>query len=150
MMKPSLLTTMLSSMIFLGSALAQESNYTGPALASLSYGGTGCPQGSLKFSIPINSTRSVPPSSTDISQSQELTSDRIVVAFEGYAASIGKGVSITQARKNCQININLDYPIGYRYAVAGNSYSGYAALGDGVSAVHKSTYYFSGCESLSP
>jgi len=30
--------------------------------------------------------------------------------------------------------------------VSGNTYSGYASLDAGVSAVHKSIYYFSGCE----
>lgn len=105
MMFPSLLTTMLAAMIFFGSALTQESNYTGPTLISLSYGGTGCPQGSLKFAVPINSTRSMlllPQTYPKV----KLTSDRVVTVFDGYAASIGKGVPITQARKNCQININ--------------------------------------------
>ncbi|KAH7309956.1 hypothetical protein BKA65DRAFT_414345 [Rhexocercosporidium sp. MPI-PUGE-AT-0058] len=114
-------------MIVLGSAFGQGSNNTAPTLKGISYGGTGCPQGSMKFSVPINSTR-------------------FVMAFGGYAASIGPGISIIEGRKNCQINLNLDYPVGYQYAVDGNTYSGYASLGDGVSAVHKSIYYFSGCK----
>ncbi|KAH9208629.1 hypothetical protein DL95DRAFT_264722, partial [Leptodontidium sp. 2 PMI_412] len=96
-------------------------------LKGISYGGTGCTQGSMRFSVPINSTR-------------------FVMAFGGYAASIGPGVSVIESRKNCQININLDYPMGYQYAVDGNTYSGYVSLEEGVSAIHKSIYYFSGYE----
>ncbi|PVH73166.1 hypothetical protein DL98DRAFT_576430, partial [Cadophora sp. DSE1049] len=71
------------------------------------------------------------------------------MAFGGYAASIGEGAPITDSRKNCQINLKLNYPVGYQYAVAGNTYSGYASLDAGVSAIHKSTYYFSGYEQQS-
>ncbi|KAH7378163.1 hypothetical protein BKA64DRAFT_251647 [Cadophora sp. MPI-SDFR-AT-0126] len=121
---------MLASMVVLSSALAQESNFTSPKLEGITYGGSGCPQGSMRFSVPINSTR-------------------YVMAFGGYAASIGDGAPIVDSRKNCQINLKLDYPVGYQYAVAGNTYSGYAKLDSGVTAVHKSIYYFSGYEQQS-
>ncbi|KAG4412900.1 hypothetical protein IFR04_013974 [Cadophora malorum] len=126
----SIVGIMLSSMITLGSVLAQDGNFTSPTLQSITYGGSGCPQGSMKFSVPINSTR-------------------YIVAFGGYAASIGAGAPLAESRKNCQINLKLDYPVGYQYAVAGNTYSGYASLDAGVSAVHKSIYYFSGYEQQS-
>ncbi|KAK0101208.1 hypothetical protein ONS96_006430 [Cadophora gregata f. sp. sojae] len=121
----SLTSIILASMAILGSTLAQKSNFTSPTLQGVSYGGTGCPQGSIRFSVPINSTR-------------------YALAFKGHAASIGDGAPVTEARKNCQINLNLNYPVGYQYAVAGNTYSGYATLDSGVTAVHQSTYYFSG------
>ncbi|KAL2067643.1 hypothetical protein VTL71DRAFT_15739 [Oculimacula yallundae] len=121
----SLPATMLASMIVLGSALAQESNFTTPIVRALSYGGSGCPQGTLRYYIPVNSTR-------------------LLIAFGGYAASMGTGISGTEMRKNCQVNIDLNHPPGLQYAVEGNTYSGYASLEDGVTAVHKSIYYFSG------
>lgn len=64
--------------------------------------------------------------------------------FDQYVASIGPGVSITQTRKNCQINLDLRYPGGFQYSVFNTIYRGYVGLDRGVSATQSATYYFSG------
>jgi hypothetical protein len=69
---------------------------------------------------------------------------RGVAVFNGYTASIGSGISVREGRKNCQINLNIDYPSGTQYSPVSVGYSGYANLDDGVQGLHQTTYYFSG------
>lgn len=94
-------------------------------IVSFVYGGTGCPSNTV---------------------SSILSDDRTIMTliFDQYVAQIGPGVSITENRKNCQLNINLRYPGGFQYSVFSADYRGYAYLDQGVTGVQKSTYYFSG------
>jgi hypothetical protein len=64
--------------------------------------------------------------------------------FDSYVASIGPGVAATENRKNCQLNIDLQYPGGFQYSVFSTQYRGYAALDANVTGTQKSTYYFTG------
>ncbi|KAK3048737.1 hypothetical protein LTR09_009849 [Extremus antarcticus] len=57
---------------------------------------------------------------------------------------MGKGVALTEGRKNCQLNIDLLYPAGFQYSVFSADYRGYVAIDKGVTGIQKSTYYFSG------
>lgn len=68
----------------------------------------------------------------------------MTLIFDSYVASQGKGVLVTENRKNCQLNIDLLYPPGFQYSVFSADYRGYAALDKGVTGTQKSTYYFSG------
>jgi hypothetical protein len=68
----------------------------------------------------------------------------MTLIFDSYVASMGKGVSITQNRKNCQLNIDLLYPSGFQYSVFSADYRGYVSLDKGVNGTQQSTYYFSG------
>lgn len=92
---------------------------------SISYGGTGCPQGSV---------------------GDYISDDRqtFTLIFDSYVASIGPGVPATENRKNCQLNLDLQYPSGFQYSVFTTQFRGYAALDKGVSGLQKATYYFSG------
>lgn len=92
---------------------------------SISYGGTGCPQGSVGSFI-----------SADRST--------FTLIFDSYVASIGPGVAVTENRLNCQLNIDLEYPSGFQYSVLGTEFRGYAGLDAGVTGVQQATYYFSG------
>lgn len=94
-------------------------------IRGVTYGGTGCPQGSV---------------------GTQISSDRTIVTliFDSYVASIGPGVAITESRKNCQLNVDIKYPGGFQYSVLSADYRGYASLQKGVSGSLKSTYYFSG------
>ncbi|EPS41783.1 hypothetical protein H072_4293 [Dactylellina haptotyla CBS 200.50] len=91
----------------------------------ITYGGTGCPQGSVGTYI---------------------SSDRktFTLIFDNYVAAIGAGVSITDSRKNCQLNIDIHYPQGFQYSIFTMDYRGYAYLETGVTATQSATYYFSG------
>jgi len=105
--------------------LAQSLNATGIVVNNITYGGTGCPQGSLSFLYVPSDTRGV-------------------AVFSGYTSSIGTNISLTESRKNCQINLDIEYPDGIQYSPVSISYSGYANLDAGVEGVHNTIYYFSG------
>lgn len=91
----------------------------------VTYGGTGCPQGTVGVAI-----------------SEDRTTMTLI--FDSYVASIGPGIAVTENRKNCQLNIDLLYPTGFQYSVFSADYRGYAALDKGITGTIKSTYYFSG------
>lgn len=92
---------------------------------SISYGGSGCPQGTV---------------------GQHFSDDGTVLTliFDSFIASAGSGVPVTESRKNCQINVNLHIPQGWAFALATVGYRGYVQLPAGVSATQKSIYYFQG------
>ncbi|KAF2010550.1 hypothetical protein BU24DRAFT_427665 [Aaosphaeria arxii CBS 175.79] len=94
-------------------------------IRGVTYGGTGCPQGTM---------------------SSQISADRTTVTliFDSYIASIGPGVAVTEQRKNCQLNVDIQYPGGFQYSILSADYRGYASLQKGVSGTLKSTYYFSG------
>jgi hypothetical protein len=100
-------------------------NPTDVQIESFVYGGTGCPSNTV---------------------SSVLSDDRTIMTliFDQYVAQIGPGVSVTENRKNCQLNIDLRYPGGFQYSVFSADYRGYAYLDPGVTGVQKSIYYFSG------
>jgi hypothetical protein len=92
---------------------------------SISYGGTGCPQGSVGSSFSSNRQ-----SFTEI--------------FDQFIASTGPGVPVTEGRRNCQQNVNVRIPQGFSYSVSTFDYRGYVQLSAGMSAEQKSVYYFQG------
>jgi hypothetical protein len=78
--------------------------------------------------------------------SSQISSDRTIVTliFDSYIASTGPGISVTEQRKNCQLNVDLQYPGGFQYSILSADYRGYAAIQKGITGTLKSTYYFSG------
>jgi len=106
-------------------ASATGPNPTQVYINSITYGGTGCPQGSVGSFISADRTT-------------------FTLIFDSYVASIGPDVAATETRKNCQLNVDLEYPSGFQYSVLSTEYRGYADLDAGVTGVQKATYYFSG------
>jgi len=94
-------------------------------LNSYAYGGTGCPQGSVGAFLSADRTT-------------------FTLIFDSYVASIGPGVSIVDTRKNCQLNLDLEYPSGFQYSVLSTIFRGYVGIDKGVSASQSAVYYFSG------
>jgi len=94
-------------------------------LQSITYGGTGCPQGSV---------------GTSFSDDRKT----FTLIFDSFVASSGPNVPITESRKNCQLNLNIRVPQGFTYAVHTFDYRGYVQLPAGVTAEQKSTYYYQG------
>src|SRR5262245_50167374 len=94
-------------------AYAADPNPAEVYLQSISYGGTGCPQGSV---------------------ANTFSADRkaFTLIFDKFVASSGPGVPITETRKNCQLNINIHVPQGFTYAVHTFDYRGYVQLPAGV------------------
>jgi hypothetical protein len=131
------MTIVTSSPLILPFALALASTFTAaPAsgqspppgqvyIHSISYGGTGCPQGTVGSSF--------------ANDRQSFT-----LIFDSFVASSGVGVPPTASRKNCQVNINMLWPNGYTFAVNSIEYRGFTQLPAGVIAEQKATYYFQG------
>lgn len=106
-------------------ALADVPNPKEVYVRSISYGGRGCPQGSVGQSL-----------------SEDRTS--LTLIFDEFVASVGPGVPVTEARKNCQISLDLFVPQGWQFSVADFEYRGYVQLPAGVTAAQQSLYYFPG------
>jgi hypothetical protein len=92
---------------------------------SISYGGSGCPGGSVGNSF-ANDRKS------------------FTLIFDSFVASQGPGVPVTENRKNCQVNLNLHVPGGWQFSIGTVDYRGYVQLPAGVTARQKATYSFSG------
>lgn len=89
------------------------------------YGGTGCRQGTVSSSI-----------------SPDLNSFTIIL--DEFIVSTGPGMTERDTRKNCQINVDLQYPLGWSYSIVSVDYRGFVSLPQNFSAIQTSTYYFSG------
>ena len=89
-------------------------------IQSLSYAGTGCPQGTAGLSI---------------------SNDRTVftVIFDSDVASTGPGVPTTEATKDCAVNLNLVMPQGWRITGIGVDQRGYEQLDAGATASSRLT-----------
>jgi hypothetical protein len=121
----SLLRFALLATVALPSTALAQPNPNEVYVQSISYGGTGCQQGSVGNSF-SNDRKS------------------FTLIFDSYIASSGPSVPVTENRKNCQMNVNMHIPQGFSYSIAQFDYRGYVQLPKGVSAEQKSIYYFQG------
>jgi uncharacterized protein DUF4360 len=108
-----------------GAAGAADPDPSEVYVRSISYGGSGCPQGSV---------------------GQSFSADRktFTLIFDSFSAVTGPGVPIRESRKSCQINLNLHLPQGWSYTIVPLDYRGFVGAGPGVVAEQKSIYYFQG------
>jgi hypothetical protein len=112
-------------MMIPAAAFAQAPNPNEVYVQSITYGGSGCPQGSVGSSF-ANDRKS------------------FTLIFDSFVASQGPGVPVTENRKNCQLNVNLRVPNGFQFSIGTADYRGYVNLPAGVTARQKSTYSFAG------
>jgi len=106
-----------------GSALADVPSYV--RIVGITYAGSGCPAGTVGNNV-----------SPDF---QAFT-----LLFDQYQALAGPGVSFSQKRKNCQVNVSMDIPSGWSYTLFTVDTRGYVSLQPGVRAMEQSSYYFQG------
>lgn len=91
-------------------------------ITDFTYAGSGCPPGS-------------------IAQARITDWTDVTITFDQYAARIGPGVPITENSKNCDFNISLHSPLGFRFSVYETSYSGFTDLQDKVQATQQSDFW---------
>ena len=117
-----MLTWILAVSALAAGACAQAPKVT---IGQITYGGTGCPQGTV---------------------STLLSSDRtaFTLLFDSYVATAGPLVAITESRKACQIAAQINVPNGWSYSVGTIDYRGYVQVPQGGLAVQSATYYFQG------
>lgn len=113
----------LVSLLLSGSALADSPSYV--EIDNISYGGTGCPAGSV---------------SENVSDDYQA----FTLLFDEYVAEIGPGISRREARKACQITVDLKFPQGWSFTIMDVDYRGYASLDRKVTGTQQSDYYFQG------
>lgn len=94
-------------------------------VVGVNYGGTGCPGGTVSTTI-----------SPDL--------DSFTLVFDQFVAQMGYGVSASESRKFCQVNVALRFPQGWSYSIIDATYRGYASLDRGITGIQKSSYYFTG------
>ena len=112
--------------LLLSTAYAQFATApSGVYINAVSYGGSGCPQGSVGTVFSADRTT-------------------LTLIFDSYIASAGPTVPVTESRKNCQIAADIRVPQGWSYSVASVDYRGFVDLPYGASAQQSATYYFQG------
>jgi len=90
------------------------------------YNGSGCPLGTVAWYIPDDR--------------RALT----LIFGQNFTAQASPLTAPSDARKFCQLAIDLDFPAGYSYSVISADYRGFAELEDAVVGTQTSLYYFSG------
>ena len=109
-----------------GMALSSEApSYV--RIGDISHGGSGCPQGSVGKSVAHDGKS-------------------FTLLFDEFFVEVGNGALPSDRRKNCQVNINVEFPQGWSYSVIGFDYRGYASLDHRVKGIQETSYYFQGEE----
>ncbi|KAF8455569.1 hypothetical protein BGX38DRAFT_1088250 [Terfezia claveryi] len=90
-------------------------------ITGINYAGTGCPAGSVAGTLASDGSF-------------------INVAFDSYTAEVFPGSKPGEARKNCQLTFQLQYPPGWAVTVFETSYFGFVNLEKDVTARQQSTY----------
>lgn len=100
-------------------AAAQDPNES--YVQSLTYAGSGCPQGTVASSF---------------------SADRKVftLIFDQFVATLGSGVPATENRKNCLVVLRLSAPPGQTWTLLDTQYRGYVQLASGVTAQQSADY----------
>ncbi|KAK4443135.1 hypothetical protein QBC34DRAFT_443640 [Podospora aff. communis PSN243] len=68
----------------------------------------------------------------------------LILPATSFTAESGKNKSNLDARTNCQILVKLHYPSDWQFSVSKADYYGRVQVPDGMTAVSKTTYYFTG------
>ncbi|SDZ15788.1 protein of unknown function [Micromonospora pattaloongensis] len=87
--------------------------------------GSGCPAGTAAVAVAPDNTA-------------------FTVTYSEYLAQVGVGAKPTDARKNCQLALQVQVPSGFTYAILQADYRGYAFLASGATATQRANYYFQG------
>lgn len=127
---------MISSMLVGGLAAALlgspviiiESSPTPPekiVIDVVTVNGSGCPAGTAAVAVSPDNTA-------------------FTVTYSEYMALAGGTTPVTEGRKNCQLNLKVNVPGGFTYAIAQADHRGYGLLEPGATAIQRANYYFQG------
>lgn len=123
MTKFTLKTLIPSALLAISSLASAQTPPSDVYIRGISYGGNGCPQGTVGQLLAANK------------KSFTLT-------FDEYIAEWGPGVSKRDARRFCQVTLDVHVPQGWQFSVFDFDYRGYAYLERGITGTQKSTYYW--------
>ncbi|MBA3489680.1 MAG: DUF4360 domain-containing protein [Longispora sp.] len=66
------------------------------------------------------------------------------LTYSKYLAQVGNGAPAVESRKNCHLDLRVNVPQGYTYAITGTDYRGFASLQTGAVGIHEASYFFQG------
>ncbi|WP_026923706.1 DUF4360 domain-containing protein [Glycomyces arizonensis] len=132
--KSSLFAGMIALATVLLTSVAQPAvagpHFTNPPPDSIvidvaTVNGSGCPAGTAAVAVNEGNTS-------------------FTVTYSDYLAQAGGDSSPLDFRKNCQLNLIVNVPGGFTYAIARADYRGFGYLEEGATGTQKASYYFSG------
>jgi len=91
-------------------------------------GGPGCPQGTTSVLV----TSTVPGGPADLFE----------VIYDNFEVSQGPHIALAEARKFCNIVVDLYFPQGYRFTLTQVHFEGYADLARGATGKLETEYFF--------
>jgi hypothetical protein len=94
-------------------------------IKKITYGGFGCPAGTAAVNISSDGTT-------------------FTVIFDQFIAQVGPEIPAGDFRAQCTLNLTLNIPPGFTYAVSKFINRGFASVEPGAYAEQKSTYHFQG------
>lgn len=100
------------------------------------------PDGRITVDVVTVNGSGCPRGSADVSVSGDNTS--FSVYYDHFQAEAGGGADVVDSRKNCQINLAVNIPSGYTFAIARADYRGYGHLDSGATGTQQASYYFTG------
>ncbi len=110
----------------------------GPAAAALATP----PGGQVTLSVQTINGSGCPAGTTSVSMLPDNSAFR--VTYANFLAQVNGGASATAFRKNCQINLQVNIPQGFTFAISWADYRGHASLASGATALERTNYYFQG------
>ncbi|WP_043266264.1 DUF4360 domain-containing protein [Streptomyces sp. CT34] len=127
----------------LGTGAAAAALLLGSAFpASTPRWGDDPPAGKIAIDVATVNGSGCRPGSAAVAVAPDNTA--FTVTYSEYLAQAGGASKPTDARKNCQIALNVHVPQGFTYAIARADYRGYASLAPGAKGLERANYYFQG------
>ena len=72
------------------------------------------------------------------------------VTYSDYLAQVGVGAKPVDKSRDCELDLQIDVPQGFTYAIASADYRGFADLATGASSTEQANYYFQGNPHTTP
>jgi hypothetical protein len=100
------------------------------------------PPGEVTIDVVTVNGSGCPPGTAAVEVSPDNTSFHAM--YSNYLAAVGVGTRPTDVRKNCQLNLKVNVPQGFTFAIAQIDYRGFAHLERGATGTQRGSYYFAG------
>lgn len=100
------------------------------------------PSGQVTLDVQTVNGSGCPSGTASVAMSADNTAFKIT--YSEYLAEAGGTADTTDWRKNCQVNLVVNVPAGFSFAVAQADYYGRLHLESGATALERANYYFAG------
>lgn len=132
---------LLPALATASSAAAASATASAPASAPASAAAVPPPRGVTMAVVTVNGS-GCPPGTAKVTPSHGNAA--FTVTYDSYVAWAGGAAPPTDFRKNCQLNVRVDAPDDYTYAVIGITHRGFGHLKSEVTGMKRTNYYFQG------